>query len=103
MDHNSVILFPLSTNEKHLHKIILEETSKNNRWIGVTFRLSKTFIHHVDNTPYIYGTDDVLTVANRDEAINFYKLRGQENKSLQFKYPQLNSTISISDTLPVLD
>ena len=98
MEHNSVILFPLSTNQHHLHKIILENNN-DNRWLGITFRLAKTFIHHINEIPFFYQTDNVLTLANKEESGNFYKLRGKENKSLEFKYPKFNYTVSISDTL----
>ncbi len=101
MEHNSVIIFSLQTNRQHLHKIILENINENNRWLGITFRLSKTFINHIDNTPFIYNTDNILTLANKEETIKFYKLRGEENKSLDFKYPEFNYTISVSDTLPI--
>jgi len=95
MDHNSVILFQLSTNQQYLHKIILEnnKSNQNNKWLGITFRLSKTFINPINN---------VLKLANEEESKNFYKLRSEENKSLNFQYPEINYTISMSDLLPVI-
>lgn len=101
MEQNSVILFNSQTNQKYLHKIILENVNDNNRWVGITFRLSKTFIQHVDNIPYFHKTDKVLRLASDEEIKNFYRLRGEENKSSGFKYPEINYTISGSDMLPI--
>lgn len=101
MTHNSVIIFNLETNQQHLHKIILEDNKLNNKWLGVTFRLSKTFILHVDNIPYINQTNDILKLATEEESRQFYKLRSEENKSLSFQYPYINYTISPSDLLPI--
>lgn len=101
MDHNSVILFSLSTNSKHLHKIILENTNDDNRWLGITFRLSKTFLHYVNNNPFFYQTNNILKIANDEECKKFYKLRSEENKSSQFEYPEINYTISTSDIMRI--
>lgn len=103
MDHNSVILFQLSTNQQHLHKIILDNNTnnKNNKWLGITFRLSKTFIHPINDIPFFHQTNDVLKLANEEESKNFYKLRSEENKSTNFKYPEITYTISMSDLLQV--
>ncbi len=47
LDHNSAVLFSVSTNSKWMHKIILDKQT-DNLWLGITFRLSKTFIKFVD-------------------------------------------------------
>lgn len=101
MEHNSVILFSLPTNSQHLHKIILDNKTNDNdnEWLGITFRMSKTFIYHKNNVPYFYPTKKVLTIAKEEERKIFYKLRGKENKKIEFEYPELNFTISVSDTL----
>lgn len=99
MDHNSVILFQLPTNQQHLHKIILNKPDKDNRWLGITFRSSKTFVHHVNNVPLFYETDRILSLANDKKTREFYKLRSEENKSVNFEYPEIDYTISASDLL----
>lgn len=99
LDHDSVVLFNISTNQRHLHKIILENNHDNNRWLGITFRLSKTFIHFVDNVPFL--GNNMLKIADNDETKNFYQLRSKENKSIEYKYPEINYTISNSDLLHV--
>jgi len=102
MDHDSVIVFNLSTNQQHLHKIILENIqNNNNQWLGITFRLSKTFIQHINDIPYFYQTTNILRVANDEECKDFYQLRSKENKNIEYKYPEINYTISPSDLLRI--
>lgn len=104
LTHNSVVLFSLETNEKFLHKIILESTlSKkkhevDNKWLGITFRKSKTFIHFKDNLPY-FANGDLLTLADENQKKEFYTLRGKENNNLNFVYPTLPYTLSVGDTM----
>lgn len=97
MNHNSVILFDLNTNQQYLHKIILENNKINNKWIGITFRMSKTFINYCDGIPFFDNSDNILRLANDEEIKNFYKMRSQENREVNYKYPNLNYTISPSD------
>ncbi len=105
MEHNSIICFPLSTNSTYWHKIVLnnhDSMSVNDKWLGITFRRSKTYIKHVDNIPYFQSNNNMLRIANDDEKIKFYKLRSAENKNNgKYTYPELDYTISISDTLYV--
>lgn len=99
LDHNSVVLFSYETNFKYLHKIVLENNSHDNKWFGITFRLSKTFIKFVDNIAYFSHNDRVLKLANDEEKREFLKLRGLENRSIYYEYPELDYTISPSDML----
>lgn len=102
--NNSVILFPLSTNSKYHHKIVLDASTNqkdllpDNRWLGITFRQSKTFIHFQNNLPY-FANGDALKLANEDQQREFYSLRSKENKSLDFDYPSITYTLSNSDIL----
>lgn len=102
MEHDSVILFSVSTNSKYLHKIVAD-TYDTNEWLGITFRLSKTYLKwigdNISSTPFLL--ESPLKLANADEAKQFYKLRGKENKVVEFEYPALNFTISPSDLMPV--
>ncbi len=103
LTHNSIVLFDLETNSKYLHKIILEsqpslkKMEKDNRWMGLTFRKSKTFIHFKDNLPY-FADGTLLTLADEDQKKEFYQLRGSENNNLNFNYPKLTYTLSEADT-----
>lgn len=101
MIHDSVIVFSTKTNKEYVHKIILDEMEINNenRWIGVTFRLSQTFIKFDDNTPYILPHNIVLKFGNEDEKKEFLKLKGKENSKIDFNYPAIYFTISHGDLL----
>jgi len=96
LEHNSVVLFSLETNKNHLHQIVFNNNSQNN-WLGITFRLSKTFIHFINEIPYFNNSDRILKLANNEETKEYYKLRKLENTSIDFKWDELNYTISISD------
>lgn len=104
LTHNSVVLFSLETNAKFLHKIILESvpsqkrSEKDNKWLGITFRKSKTFIQFRDYLPYFLD-GELLTLADEDQKKEFFKLRGQENSVLNFTYPKLSYTLSVGDTI----
>jgi hypothetical protein len=110
LDHNSIVLFSLDTNSKYLHKIVLDENHINNdEWLGITFRLSKTFIKFINEIPYIYYINNnninyinILTLATPDEIKQFYKHRSDENKSVGFVWPEINYTISISDIISLI-
>lgn len=103
--HNSVILFSLTTNSSYQHKIILDTSSskkdlmEENRWLGITFRKSKTMIRFQNDLPY-FENGELLTLADEHQQREFYKLRGEENKSMNFNYPWIGYTLSKSDTIP---
>ena len=102
LEQNSIVLFSLSTNGKYLHKIVLETNTSSNKWLGITFRLSKTFIQFMDEIPYFYSSNKKLLLANEDEKKEFFRNRGKENSTIAYKYPTMDYTISISDILSVL-
>jgi len=97
LDNNSVVLFSTKTNNEYLHKIVLKNNSINNKWLGLTFRLSKTFVKFINDVPFINET--ILNLANENETKEFYKHRSIENANIGYVYPQLNYTISGSDLL----
>lgn len=94
LENNSIVLFSTSTNSKYLHKIVLDKKTSvkdtDIKWLGITFRLSKTLINYSNNT---------LKIANEEERKEYYRLRSEENKKIDFKYPEINYTISPSDIL----
>ncbi|MDJ1482357.1 alpha-ketoglutarate-dependent dioxygenase AlkB [Cytophagaceae bacterium YF14B1] len=104
LNHNSVVLFSSETNTKFQHKIILKPTPNGKpivpdiKWLGITFRTSKTYIQFNDNLPY-FVTGDLLELANQEQESEFFKLRGQENRSLDFVYPNLTYTLSLADRI----
>lgn len=94
MDHSSVIVFSTQTNKEFLHKIILDEC-RGSRWLGVTFRLSKTFVEFINGVAHI--NKKILRLANEDETREFYKLRSRENREINYLYPDIDYTISPGD------
>ncbi len=103
LTHNSVILFSTTANTKFLHKIVLDAvppkpTASDNRWLGITFRTSKTYIRFEDKVPR-FPNGKPLELANKEQEAEFYKLRGQENRELNFTYPELTYTINAADAM----
>lgn len=108
LEHNSIVLFSVSTNSKWLHKIILGTRTTNDQWLGITFRLSKTFIKFVDDIPYFYpntlsngSLTKILKLADKDNRKEFSKYKGHENANVDYKYSEIDYSISISDLLPI--
>ncbi len=103
LNHNSIVLFSLETNSKHLHKIILDNHIINdNEWLGITFRLSKTFIKFINEIAYFNNTDIILKIASNDESKEFYKCRSLENKSINYVWHNIHYTINPSDLIIIL-
>lgn len=103
LHHHSVVLFSVETNKRFQHKIILNlppnsKMINDNKWLGITFRTSKTCIEFRDGIPY-FSTGTLFSLANADQESEFFKLRGQENRELDFVYPNLQYTISNADLL----
>ena len=102
--HHSVVLFSVQANAKFKHKIVLDGRTQNNnytnnnRWLGITFRCSKTFINFHNQVPF-FKTGEPLLQANEEQAKEFYELRSQENNRTSFIYPPINYTLCIADTL----
>ncbi|MEV0618277.1 alpha-ketoglutarate-dependent dioxygenase AlkB [Nonomuraea sp. NPDC050404] len=101
LTHNSAVVFSVDTNRRHKHKIVLDRSSQpaENRWLGVTFRTSKTFVRFRDEQTYFPGGAR-LTSADDEQRREFYQLRRRENKETDFTYPVLTYTISDSDLMP---
>jgi len=102
LDHNSVVIFSTEINSQYLHKIILDEKiSSDNKWLGITFRLSKTFIKFENNVPYLsYNKLKPLVLATDVEKKEFYKCRSVENSTVKYDWKNIDYTISKSDLLP---
>jgi 2OG-Fe(II) oxygenase superfamily len=103
LENNSLILFSLETNSEFMHKIVLDvaNSTKNltrNQWLGLTYRKSKTFINFKNKLPFL-ANNNLLRLANDEERKAFYQLKKQDNKTISFNYPEINYTLSLSDTL----
>ncbi|AYV86589.1 MAG: hypothetical protein Sylvanvirus4_3 [Sylvanvirus sp.] len=122
LDHHSVVLFSTSTNKKYLHKIVLDNISSplsNPSWLGITFRVSKTFVQFVDEIPYFYFTHiqntqqikgDLmrLRLVNEIEKKQFLKYKAIENgptknEEYNMEYQKIDYTLSPGDLKPLTD
>lgn len=97
LENNSCVLFSLDVNSQYTHKIILEKNTDNNQWLGITFIMSKTFVHFVEGIPFI--NDKLLRVATEEEKLQFYKMKGTENRELNYNYPNIDFTLSKGDII----
>lgn len=100
MKHGTVIHWDLATNAGARHKIVLPSPAQDNRWLGMTMRVSRTWIHNEAGTPTINGMR--LRLGSQPELRRFYQLRSQENRAIDFEWPDLDFTCSPSDLLPVV-
>lgn len=99
--HNSAVVWSLEANRRYRHKIVLSERGRDreNQWVGVTFRTSKTFVHARGGRTCLEDGSP-LTLAGEEQRREFFSLRGRENKGTDFSYPRLSYTISESDLVP---
>ena len=86
LEHNSIVLFSTETNKKYKHKIVLD-TNSTSKWLGITFRLSKTFLKYSDKGVLV---DKKFTLATPEEMMEFYKLKKLENENEDYEYPEIN-------------
>lgn len=94
---NSIILFDTTTNKNHVHKIYLNNLNRNqHKWLGITFRLSKTFIKFINEIPYFSHNNKPLKLASAEELLLMRHLKYLENTLTDYVYPydQINFTIS---------
>lgn len=105
LDHGAFVFWDLKTNQEYVHKIMLRKEFPDSgvSWMGLTFRLSKTFVklNTVREEIVFAHNDRRLRVATDKERQEFYKLKSQENKLADFswRYDQIDYTLSPSDLL----
>ncbi|WP_439623293.1 hypothetical protein [Gemmata sp.] len=101
LTHNSAVVFSVGTNRRLRHKIVLAASARTpeNRWLGVTFRTSKTVVRFRDGCAY-FPEGVRLTLAGEEQRREFYSLRRRENDETDFTYPRLTYTVSDSDLVP---
>jgi hypothetical protein len=101
LTHNSAVVFSVEANRQLRHKIVLAGSGRapENRWLGVTFRTSKTFVRFRDGGAY-FPDGAPLTPADDAQRREFYRLRRRENDETDFAYPRLTYTVSESDLVP---
>jgi hypothetical protein len=99
--HSHVVVFSTDTNRRFRHRIVLDRATADpdNRWLGLTFRTSKTYVDARDGQPRLAdGTP--LTLADEQERHEFLRLRRRENQETDFVYPRITCTLSPSDLRP---
>lgn len=102
LTHHSVVVFSADTNRRFRHRILLDGANNpDNRWLGVTFRTSKTFVHVRDGTA-CFADGTPLTLANEVERGELLRLRRRENEETAFVWPRLTTTLSASDRVPAV-
>lgn len=101
LDHNTVVIFPIDANRKHVHKIMLDTPKSKTRWLGITFRLSKTFIQIENDVATFYSDNEILRMADDSERKEFLKHKSLENSMVKYSYPKIYYTLSISDTMRI--
>jgi len=101
LTNNSVVIFSTNANKTHKHKIYLPTGHQHTSdWIGVTLRLSKTFLCFTHNVPYFAYTNVPLRLAKDEEKETIYHLRREENNNEDgATYPFLEYTLSPGDLL----
>ena len=121
LTNNMVVAFSTETNKYFLHKIVKiqgvskgktegkNKESMSNKWLGITFRRSKTFVKFDDIRGVLMRSEDgegddrwqSLRLANAEERQLFYRERSIENETATHRYPEIDYTVSPSDLLPL--
>lgn len=99
--HNSVVMWSLETNRCFRHKIVLDGPAHNraeNRWLGVTLRMSRTFVHAARNAT-LFEDETPLSLADDGRVREFRRMRRRENDEVSFCYPSVDYTTSPSDLM----
>jgi alkylated DNA repair dioxygenase AlkB len=99
LEHASVVVFSLDTNRRAAHTITLRANAPDNDWLGITFRTSKTFVRIVDGNSTL-PDGEPLTLADEEQRRELFRLRGRENREIDFTWPPIAYTLSESDRLP---
>jgi hypothetical protein len=97
LEHHSVICWSTDTNRKYLHKIVSGSSPRTSKWLGLTFRQSKTFVEKKEDGFYFY-TDGIagatrLTLATEQEMKDLYKFKRLENEQSHFQWPEVTYTL----------
>jgi hypothetical protein len=102
LENNSIVFFSIDTNSNFLHKIKLKNHEYENIWLGITLRMSKTFIKFNNlNNPYLLNLSKELRFADETERKEFFILRKNENKEIKFNYPDIDYSISSGDFITI--
>ncbi|KAJ3057306.1 hypothetical protein HK097_009259 [Rhizophlyctis rosea] len=94
LTQNSCVRWSTLTNAQHLHKIISGPKDKTqSRWLGITLRLSKTFVN-IRAGEWHFQDGRHLRVATDEERKEFMQYKSLENKNIEYAYPEISYTLS---------
>ncbi len=101
--HKSIVVFSTNTNRHFLHKIVSpNERPTSSEWIGLTFRCSKTSIIELNGR--LWTSDgNPLDIASDEQLKEFYANKKQENKQINFQWPNTPYVVNSPFPLSRLD
>jgi len=92
MRHGECIVFSTATNAAHVHKIVGGGCRR--RWLGVTMRMSKTFVERRGNELYFVESGKLLRHATAEDVVEMRRCKGRENREEDYLWPDMDFTIS---------
>lgn len=94
MHDSSCITFSTATNALHKHKIVGGGCTR--RWLGLTFRTSKTYVERRGEELELYfvGSGRLLRKATEEEKVEIRRCKGRENAEVEFEWPVMDVTMS---------
>lgn len=98
LSHCSAVIFSVKTNQQYVHKIVLNDEHDSVKWLGLTFRLSNTYIRFTDGIPF-FANKTQLVLANVTKLKEFCSLKRRENDEIGFDYPSITYTLNCSDLM----
>ena len=94
MEHNSCVIFSTLANDNHLHKIVSGFNRCTSRWLGLTLRLSDTFVYSRGEDMFFAEDDVKLRRASESERKEFCRHKSLENAQIGYRYPSITYTLS---------
>ncbi len=95
LEQNSAIIFSVSTNDHHLHKIVGGQEKTESKWLGITFRVSKTMIEKRGDKLFFDKTDRELTKATEEERKEFFRYKQLQNTKVDFVPPNISYALTL--------
>ena len=88
MAHNTAVVFSVEANARHLHKVVSRPRATSSRWLGLTFRTSRTHVRPAD----CGGTCDgkPLTLATEAQRVEFRRHKSRENRATGYQWPPID-------------
>ena len=95
LEHGMAVFLPVALNARVVHKIVAGRKTES-EWLGLTLRRSKRLLtRHEGKLVFQNGT--ALTLADDEQRREFCKHKGQENRVVDYEFPEIAYTISPGD------